>query len=217
MARRLIALSIALLASGCTLGPDFQRPATTAPAAFREIPVAEAASFADLAWWEVFDDARLQDLIEIALSENRDLMIAVERVEQARARYGFSRSYLWPSVSAGANGGRLQTSEGSLTHTPQGDVPGGSRDNELSIYTASADVAWEIDLFGRIRRTSEAEWALFLGTQEAQRAVVMALVADVARAWFELGDLDRRLAIGRRTLEARRTYVDLAKDRFQGG
>lgn len=217
MPRRLLAVSLALLASGCTLGPDYQRPDATAPATFREMPAAEAASLADTAWWEVFDDPRLQELIRIALVENRNLKIAVERVEEARARYGFARSYLLPSVTAGANGGRLQTSEGSLTHTPQGDLPGGSRDTERSIYTASADVSWEIDLFGRIRRTTEAEQALFLGTQEAQRGVVIALVADVARAYFELGDFDRRLTIARRTLESRREYVALAKDRFEGG
>jgi multidrug efflux system outer membrane protein len=217
MGRSLIAIALALLAGGCALGPDFQRPAPVTPTAFREIPVADAASLADQAWWEFFEDPRLQALIDVALTENRDLRIAVERVEQARARYGFARSYLWPSISAGANAGRLQTSEGSLTHTPQGDLPGGARDTERSIYTASGDVSWEIDLFGRIRRTSEAEWALFLGTQEAQRGVVIALVADVARAWFELGDFDRRLVIARRTLDARREYVQLARDRFDGG
>jgi len=217
MSRRLLAVSFALFASGCTLGPDFQRPALTTPTTFREIPVAEAATFADMAWWDVFDDPRLEELISIALIENRNLKVAAERVEEARARYGFARSYLWPSVSAGANGGRLRTSEGSLTHTPAEDTPGASRDSELSIYNASADVSWEIDLFGRIRRTTEAEQALFLGTQEAQRGVVLTLVADVARAYFELGDFDRRLAVSRRTLESRTEYVALAKDRFEGG
>ncbi len=217
MKRTLMAVSIAVLASGCTLGPDYQRPATDAPVNFREIPTAEAESLADTAWWDLFEDPRLQELIRTALAENRDLKIAAERVEEARARYGFARSYLWPSIGVGANAGRLRTSEGSLTHTPQADLLGGGRDNDRSIYTASADVSWEIDLFGRIRRTTEAEQALFLGTQEAQRGVVLTLVADVARAYFELGDFDRRLAIARRTVESRREYVQLAKDLFDGG
>jgi multidrug efflux system outer membrane protein len=216
VARRLLAVSLVLLASGCTLGPDYKRPATVAPpTAFREIPAAEAASLADTPWWDVFDDPRLQELIRIALVENRTLKLAVERVEEARARYGFTRSALAPSITLGGNGGRMNTSEGSLTHTPDGDSIGGDRDTRY--WTASADVTWEIDLFGRIRRASEAEQALFFGTQEAQRGVVLALVANVAQVYFELGDFDRQLAISRRTLESRREYLQLAQDRFDGG
>jgi len=216
--RTLLAVSIALLASGCTLGPDYQRPVTESPPAFRDIPPTEAASLADTSWWELFDDPRLQELIRIALAENRNVKIAAERVEEARARYGIARSELWPSITAGANGGRMQTSQGSLTHTPQADrAAGGSPDLERSVYSTAADVSWELDLFGRIRRTTEAEQAMFLGTQEAQRGVLITLVADVARVYFELGDYDRQLAISRRTLESRRQYVQLAKDRFDGG
>jgi multidrug efflux system outer membrane protein len=88
---------------------------------------------------------------------------------------------------------------------------------ETAFYSLSADVSWEIDFFGRIRRGNEAQKALFLGTQEAQRAAVLALVADVARVYFEMRDLDRRVEIARRTIESRREYVQFAKDRFEGG
>ena len=98
--RRLL-LPIVFGLTGCTLGPDYQRPDVPVPGNWREIPVAESASFANTAWWDVFDDPVLQDLIRIALDGNRDLRIAAERVEEARARYGFSRSYLWPSITAG--------------------------------------------------------------------------------------------------------------------
>jgi multidrug efflux system outer membrane protein len=88
---------------------------------------------------------------------------------------------------------------------------------ETSIYDLSAGVSWEIDFFGRIRRATEAQKALFLGTEEARRSTVLTLVSDVARAYFELRDLDRRLDVARRTIESRREYVQLAKDRFEGG
>ena len=88
---------------------------------------------------------------------------------------------------------------------------------ETPIYSVSADVSWEIDFFGRIRRATEAQQALFLGTQEARRSAVLTLVADVAEAYFELRDFDRRLEIARRTIGSRREYVQFAKDRFEGG
>lgn len=217
MARRVLAISFVCLASGCTLGPDYQRPVAGTPATYREIPAVEAENLANTAWWDLFDDPALKELIGIALVENRNLKVAAERVEEARARYGYARSFLYPGVTIGGAGGRLKTSEGSLTHTPEMDAGGADRDTEYPIYRASADVSWEIDLFGRIRRTSEAERAVFFATQEAQRGVVLALVADVAGSYFELRNLDRQSAIARRTLDSRRAYQQLAKDRFDGG
>jgi multidrug efflux system outer membrane protein len=214
MARRLLAvLAFGLLSTtGCLLGPDYHRPPVTSPEAWREIPAAEAQSLANTSWWDLFDDPRLQELIRIALVENKDLKIAVERIEEARARYGFAKADFWPKVDLSGTAGRLQISEGSLVHTPDETV-----DTQRSIYAVSADVSWEIDFFGRIRRTTEAQKALFLGTQEARRSAVLTLVADVARVYFELRDLDWRLDIARRTIESRRQYVQLAKDRFEGG
>jgi multidrug efflux system outer membrane protein len=217
MARRLAVAGALLLSAGCALGPDYKRPEIPAPPTWREIPVAEATSLANTAWWEVFDDPQLQELIKIALVENKDVKIAVERIEEARARYGFAKADLWPRVDLSATAGRLKFSEGSLVHTPGGDVPGTALDTEKSLYAISADVSWELDFFGRIRRTTEAQRALFFGTEEARRSTVLSLVADVARAYFELRDLDRRLEIARRTIASRREYLQLAQDRFEGG
>jgi multidrug efflux system outer membrane protein len=220
MARRLaasLALStVALAGAACALGPNYQRPAVPTPPSWREIPVAEAQSLANTAWWDLFDDPTLQELLRIALVENKDLKIAIERVEEARARYGFTKADLWPRVDASATAGRLRFNSGSLVHTPDGDATP-SEGTETSIYSLSADVSWEIDLFGRIRRGTEAQKALFLGTEEARRFAVLTLVSDVARAYFELRDFDRRLEISRRTIESRREYLQLAKDRFEGG
>jgi multidrug efflux system outer membrane protein len=217
MVRRLTTIALALLAASCALGPNYERPAIPTPPTWREIPVAEATSLANTAWWEVFDDPQLQELVRIALVENKDLKIAVERIEEARARYGFAKADFWPKVDLSGTAGRLKFSEGSLVHTPDGDTSTANLGTERSIYAVSADVSWELDFFGRIRRTTEAQRALFFGTEEARRSTVLSLVADVARAYFELRDLDRRLEIARRTIASRREYLQLAQDRFEGG
>jgi multidrug efflux system outer membrane protein len=217
MTRRTTAAALALLAAGCTLGPNYKRSAVPTPPTWREIPVAEAQSLANTAWWELFDDPQLQELIRVALVENKDLKIAVERIEEARAQYGFTKADIWPKLDLSGTAGRLRFNGGSLVHTPQGDAAVASDGTETAIYAVSADVSWEIDFFGRIRRASEAQKALFLGSQEARRSAVLSLVADVAFAYFELRDLDRQLEIARRTIESRREYLQLAKDRFEGG
>ena len=216
MSRRLLAASLALLAGGCAVGPNYKRPSVPVPPTWREMPAAEAESLANTPWWELFDDPQLQELIRIALQENKDLKIAIERVEEARARYGFTKADLWPQVDASATAGGLRFNSGSLIHTPEGEAAT-STATETSIYALSADVSWEIDFFGRIRRATEAQRALFLGTQEARRSVVLTLVADVARAYFELRAFDLQLEIARRTLASRRESLQLARDRFEGG
>jgi outer membrane protein, multidrug efflux system len=181
------------------------------------MPVAEAESLANTPWWTLFDDPQLQELIRMALVGNKDLKIAVERIEEARARYGFTKADLWPHVDLSGTGGRLRFNPGSLLHTPEGDTTPSKEGTETSVYSATAQVNWEIDFFGRIRRATEAQKALFLGTQEARRSAVLTLVADVATAYLELRDFDSRLEIARRTIESRKESVQLATDRFEGG
>jgi multidrug efflux system outer membrane protein len=217
MARGLIIAGLALAAAGCALGPNYQRPAVPTPPSWREVPQAEAESLANTGWWELFQDPQLQELIRIALVENKDLKIAVERIEEARARYGFTKADLWPAVDLSGTAGKLRFNTGSLIHTPEGDTATAPEGTKTDIFAVSADVSWELDFFGRIRRASEAQRALLLGTEEARRFAVLSLVADVARAYFELRDFDRRLEVARRTIESRREYVQLARDRFEGG
>jgi outer membrane protein, multidrug efflux system len=218
MSRRLAAaLLMATAVAGCRLGPNYKRPAIPAPPTWREMPVTEAESLANTPWWELFDDPQLQELIRVALVENKDLKIAVERIEEARARYGFTKADLWPHVDLNGTAGRLRFNPGSLVHTPEGDKEPSTGGTETSVYSATAGVNWEIDFFGRIRRATEAQKALFLGTQEARRSAVLTLVADVATAYLELRDFDSRLEIARRTIESRKESVQLATDRFEGG
>ena len=216
MIRRATVGALLLLAAGCKLGPDYKRPPVTTPDAWREVPAAEATSLANTPWWEVFDDPTLQELIRIALVENKDLKIAVERIEEARARYGFTRADVWPQIDVSGTAGSLRFNAGSLLHTPEGDAGTGEA-TETDIYSASFNMSWEIDFLGRLRRASEAQKALFLGTQEARRSAVLTLVADVARAYLELRDFDSRLEIAKRTIVSRQEYLQLAKDRFEGG
>ena len=205
--RWLVLAAVGLFSGGCTLGPDYVRPDVPMPEGWRQVSESEAQSLADTPWWEVFGDPALQELIRVALEENKDLAIAVERIEEARARYGFTRADLYPKVDATASAERLRTSGNGLS--------GSSIDEQL--YGLGASAFWELDVFGRIRRASEAELANLYATEETRRAVVLALVAGVAQAYVELRDFDARLEISLRTLESRLEYVELARVRFEGG
>ncbi len=202
-------LMAGLLTAGCTLGPDYERPEVPLPEGWREVETSEQESLANTPWWELFQDPELVRLIGIALEENKDLAIAIERIEEARAFYGFQRADLFPKVDLAASASRVRVSEEGISSLPGGD-------DEESLYAVGGTVFWELDFFGRIRRATEAELALVFATEQSRRAVVLALVADVARAYVELRDFDRRLEIARRTLESRDAYVVLARDRFEG-
>lgn len=206
---------ITLLAGGCTLGPNYQRPTLATPDTWRgagaHVQPADAASLANTPWWDLFRDPTLQRLIQIALQENQDLRIAVERIVEARALVGYVRADLFPKVDAGAKGGYFQQSREQYPGIGQGS------DNDAADYQLFAEVSWEIDIFGRIRRATEAQQAQLLSTEEARRAVSIALVAAVAQSYVELRDLDMRLDIARRTLVSREKSLHLTGMRFRGG
>jgi multidrug efflux system outer membrane protein len=204
-------LCLIVLAGGCTLGPDYQRPKVPVPEGWREVSKGEQESLANTPWWKLFQDPELEQLIQTALVENKDLAIAVERIEETRAIYGFSRADLYPKVNLAASAARVHVSENGIPALPPGV------DNEGPIYGVAGTVFWELDFFGRIRRANEADLAQMYAAEQSRRAVVLSLVADVARAYVELRELDQRVEISRRTLESRIAYVALARDRFEGG
>ncbi|HEY3496338.1 MAG TPA: efflux transporter outer membrane subunit [Polyangiaceae bacterium] len=208
-ARRARVALFCLVGTACAAGPDYKRPAVVTPDKWRDSGAADA-SIANVPWWELFQDAQLRTLIKVALAENRDLKIAVERIEEARAAYGIAKADFYPHVNAELKAGGLNPSDASLTHTPEGD--GGAK----AIYSASLGFSWELDFFGRIRRASEAQKAALLATEEARRAVALSLVSDVALAYLELRGLDRRLDISRTTLKARKEHVDYSRTRYEG-
>jgi multidrug efflux system outer membrane protein len=200
----LLFISLLVLAA-CAVGPDYERPEIDTPESFRE-PVDEGETYANASWWNVFQDDELNRLITIALEESKDLAIAAARVEEARARAGFVRGDYFPQVGASASAQR-----GNLT---EAIIPGfGIQEN----YGLSADLAWEIDLFGRIRRSSEAARAELLASEYTRRTVYIALIADVANAYFLVRDLDARLEIATRTLATRQDSTKLIFARFNRG
>ncbi|HKO47167.1 MAG TPA: efflux transporter outer membrane subunit [Polyangiaceae bacterium] len=203
-----------VVALGCKVGPDYERPPVAAPASFRGAPSDNAAaqeSIANVPWWDLFKDTQLRDLIKVALEQNRDLKIAIERIEEARANFGISKADLYPHLNAKLLGGGLNPSDGSLTHVPEGGGRGATGLADIGV-----GFSWELDFFGRIRRGSEAQRAAMLATEEARRAVAVALVSDVAMAYVDLRGLDRRLAITKDTLKSREEHVEYARVRFEG-
>lgn len=199
----LIVLLLAIASTGCMFGPVNQRPAVPSPEAWREGP-ATSESLANVEWWSVYDDPALQTLIREALTENKDLRVAIERVAEARARYGVQRADMFPQVGASAVGGYYNDRDTGAQLEDQ-------------YYSIGADMSWEIDLFGRIRSGNQTMWANYLATEQAQRAATMTLVFSVARAYFELCDLDQELLITKQTLESRKHYVELVNNLFEGG
>jgi multidrug efflux system outer membrane protein len=210
MTRTLPYFSILIvLVSGCALGPNYKRPDAHAPPAFRGGPgAAEQASFADLPWFEAFHDEILRQLITTTLANNYDLRIAVARVEQARGAAIAARSPLFPQIGYGFDADRGQ---GSSFGNP---FPGLKTENA---FFGAVNAAWEVDLWGRLRRLDEAGQAQLLASNEARRGVIVTLVGDVAQAYYELLELDLQLDIAKQTTESFTRSLKLFQQRFEGG
>ena len=194
---------------GCAVGPNYKRPVVESPGAYRFATGAGASSFADLPWWQVFQDPILQDLIGTALTNNYDLKQAVARVEQARNVAVAARSPLFPQIGYGGDLGRGRN---SLFNTPA-SLNGGT----ASSAQVNLSLVWEIDFWGRIRRLSEAARAQYLATDEARRGVMITLVSDVATAYFQLLDLDRELEVQRAATNAYAGTYRIFNDRLTNG
>jgi outer membrane protein, multidrug efflux system len=205
--------AIALLAgaAGCTtVGPGYRRPPVTAPDQFYGLAgQAQAASLADLPWWEVFQEPTLKSLIEEALKNGYDVRLAAARVEEARARFGIAGAARYPQIGYQGQLGRERIS---------GYEPGAPAGGAASDFiAANVGLSWEIDLWGRVRRLNEAAKAQYLASEEARRGVVLGLVAEVAAAYFDLRQLDEDLEIARRTTAAFHDTFDLFNRQLQGG
>ena len=209
MRRRGLLPLIAVLA-GCTLGPDYQRPDIKSPAAFQYEPK-DAAATADTLWWQQFQDPVLDQLIAEALAHNTNVQIAAANVEQAAAVLTQTRSQLFPQLGYGAGAQRERTREPAFASL----IP--NYPNPASAYQAALQASWEIDLWGRIRRQSEAAYANVLATDEARRGVILTLVANVANGYLQLRGLDQQLEVAKKTLQTYKESVDLFQLQFQYG
>ena len=208
--RRLLLLALTLLLGGCMVGPDYVRPKVDAPAAFR-YEDREARETADTAWWRQFQDPVLDGLIAEALANNRSVKAAAANVEKAAGVLVQTRSPLWPQLSYSGSAARERASESGTVK-----VPGGV-ENPYSAYQALASVSWEIDLWGRVRRLSEAARADLLATEEAGHGVILSLTASVATSYIQLLSLDEQLRVARRTLGTYSESVQLFELRYRYG
>jgi len=203
-------LAAAITLAGCTLGPDYRRPDVTAPTAFRYEPQ-QVAQTVDTLWWQQFKDPVLDQLIAEALQHNTNVQIAAANVEQSAAFLTQTRSQLFPAIGYGASAARERAREPAFAS----QIP--NYPNPSSAYQAALQISWEVDLWGRIRRQSEAAYANVLATDEARRGVILSLVAQVASSYLQLRGLDAQLVVSQQTLGTYKESVDLFTLQFQYG
>src|ERR1700751_332302 len=203
--------------SSCTVGPNYNRPAVQTPQAFHSpepLPDAQAGSFADLKWWEGFRDEELQSLIKRALEQNYDLRDAVTRVEMAQANLGITRSDQFPQVSASGDVNITRLSRNGAFPLPPDLVPSQNRNwgqAQLNL------LSFEVDLWGRLRRATEAARASLLSAEENRQAVITTLISNVAAQYFTLRELDAQMEISTQTLATRQEALKLTTSRRNYG
>ena len=201
----------AFLISGCTLGPNYKRPAVAVPASYRgAVPDGSAqtdiAALGDQKRWDIFQDEQLRALIRTALQQNYDLRIAASHVIEAQAQLGITHADQFPSLSGGAGIADTRTAQSKF-------LPA----FETSTGQLNLSAAWELDFWGKFRRASEAARANLLASEWARQEVVSTLVANVAGAYFQLRALDLELEISKRTLDSRQESLRLTRILADGG
>jgi outer membrane protein, multidrug efflux system len=209
LAPLLIATVISGFGMGCKVGPNYKRPAVQTPTEYRELKDGaqaqvqpQVASYADLPWWQVFQDPTLQELIRTALKQNYDLQLATERINAGRAQVQITRSNLFPQVAG------------------NGDFSGGKEHNfqtTSNFLTLTTDAAFQLDFFGKLRRATEASRAQLLATEDARQTVILTLVSDVASDYFTLLQMDLQLQITKETVTTQEDSVKLTKFRVEHG
>jgi len=197
----------AFAVSGCKVGPNYKRPAVQTPTEYRELKDGpqvqpQVASYADLPWWQVFQDPTLEELIRTALKQNYDLQLATERINAGRAQVQITRSNLFPQV------------------TGNGDFSGGKDHNfqtKSNFLLLTGDAAFQLDFFGKLRRATEASRAELLATEDARQTVILTLVSDVASDYFALLQMDLQLQITKDTVKTQEDSVKLTNLRMDHG
>ncbi len=210
---------VALAAAGCAVGPRYHRPATQVTATFRGQDAVEAASFADLPWWDAFGDEALGALIREALTNSYDLADAVARVDAARENTRAATDALLPSLSINGGPSYQQVFSGFSAAIPT--VPGGpsipSGNFKFQQYQAQATLSWEADIWGRLRKLRESALADFFASEDNRRGVIVSLIGTIASDYFTLLSLDSQLEIAQRTVVSRQETLALFAKREAGG
>lgn len=203
-------LVLLLSLTGCAVGPNYKRPSINVPDLYRGVEGAtQQASLADLSWWEVFKDEQLRKLVQTALTNNYDVRIAVTHIEQSRQLALQARAQYFPFLNYDV------TSSDGKNEFGGAIAPNGGR--EQGTFVGFASVAWEGDLWGRIRRENEAARAQYLATEQARRGVMLSLVSDVAQSYFQLLDLDLQLEIAKQATDSFSQTLQLFTQRLEGG
>jgi len=196
-----------VLVGGCAVGPNYERPATTPVATeWRDTTASRDSSFANVPWWQVLGDTTLQRLIRQALKENRDIHLALARVNESRALLGIQRLEYFPQINVQAGLRKSDGADSLLT---------GVTNDEMSYVGLT--LSWELDLWGRLRRLNEAAAAELLASEQGRRAMILTVVSEVARAYMEMVELDAQVALTDTQTVIRRASLELARARFQGG
>jgi outer membrane protein, multidrug efflux system len=206
--RGIVAAGAAMLTTACALGPNYYRPQTAIPSAFRFEPTAAHDSFGDQRWWQVYQDATLQALIREALANNFDVRIAATRVEQARAALGSTRLQQVPQISIASEAQRARTSVDQR-------LPGAPA--ITNTFSVDGSLSYEFDFWGKYRRATEAARAQLLASEYSKENVLSGLVSSVATGYFNLLTLDEQLAITQRTVATRQKFVDLTHAQHERG
>lgn len=198
-------MSIAILSSGCAVGPNYKKPAVTVPGTYRglapeEAGKTESASIGDQKWQEVFQDEQLRSLIRTALQQNYDVRIAGARILEAQAQLGITRADQFPSVSGGASISDQRSAKSVFLPAFEGST------GQLNV-----SAAWELDFWGKFRRATEAARANLLASEWARQEIIAILVANVSGAYFQLRALDLELEISKRTLGSRQESLRLTR------
>jgi multidrug efflux system outer membrane protein len=204
-----LAVCAAWLIAGCSFAPSYERPPGEPPAAWRVADAGAASSLADLDWWALFRDPALQALIRTALAENKDLKIAVVRILQAQAGVGIVGAAQYPQLGVGGSASREAFPQ--IAYPP---FPAPYTNTNLAL---GLGIAFELDLWGRLRNASDAARAHLLATEMAQRTVLITLVSDVAQSYFELRARDQDLLTAQRTSETRAESLRIVQRRYDRG
>jgi len=202
--KKFLLLAIAVLLSGCAVGPNYKRPTVSVPTDYRDSMPAQTAAAPSLGnenWWQVYQDPVLADLIHTALQQNYDVRIAAARVLEAQAQLGITRANQFPSASVGADIFSQQNAKTSNQFPPY----------QVNAGQLNLSVIWNLDFWGKYRRQTEAARAQMLASEWGQRAVISSLVANVATAYFQLRALDSEIEISKRTLGSRQQSLQLTK------
>ena len=208
--RRVVSLGLAAMLAGCTVGPDFTKPVVDTPPAWR-IDYPQAADVANTRWWEQFADPVLNDLIDTALRENRDLVIAAARVDAFIGVLNTTRAQFYPQAGYNLDPNRARS-------TQVGVAPlGPGADPYYTLYQGALGAKWQLDLFGRVRRQTESTQAQVYASEQGRRGVVLSLVTSVASSYVALRALDKQLEIAQQTAKNYTDTLRIIELRYKGG